>query len=175
MATKYLLPCECGKSVPVDVGQSGLTISCDCGASLQVPTLQGLKRLPLAEIDAPAPKPSWGRRQGRTLLGALIAVIGFAAAVTQSQAPKLGWPEVPEMPPKVALDTWNSFKEHGLSAGLGDFERYREDIIRRRRLTTEQKAWIVIYALIGVAGLVLASVARFVLPDTDRSPRRRPS
>ena len=46
--TKYLLTCECGKTVPVEVGQAGEQVACQCGAKLDVPPLRKLRHLPVA-------------------------------------------------------------------------------------------------------------------------------
>ncbi|MGL6195868.1 MAG: hypothetical protein ACRC2T_13715 [Thermoguttaceae bacterium] len=46
MAQKYLLPCTCGESVPIETTQAGQTVTCSCGLQLQVPTLLKIKKLP---------------------------------------------------------------------------------------------------------------------------------
>ena len=46
--TKYLLTCECGKTVTVDIGQAGEQVACQCGAKLDVPPLRKLRHLPAA-------------------------------------------------------------------------------------------------------------------------------
>ena len=49
MSQKYLLPCSCGKDVPIETAQAGGNVPCDCGQSLKVPTLLQIKKLPLAD------------------------------------------------------------------------------------------------------------------------------
>lgn len=49
MAKKYLLPCECGREIPVETAQAGEETVCDCGKTLAVPRLLELKRLPSAD------------------------------------------------------------------------------------------------------------------------------
>ncbi len=82
MTAKYLLPCQCGQQLPVDVSQAGLTISCTCGTKVAVPTLRGLRALPqVAADDDNRPKAAaWGPREGMALIGVLIALIGLGMA-----------------------------------------------------------------------------------------------
>jgi len=47
MPQKYLLPCSCGKDVPIETSQAGGNVLCDCGLSVQVPSLLKIKKLPL--------------------------------------------------------------------------------------------------------------------------------
>jgi len=47
MPQKYLLPCSCGKDVPIETSQAGGNALCDCGRNLKVPTLLQIKKLPL--------------------------------------------------------------------------------------------------------------------------------
>ena len=58
MKAVYLLPCSCGKKVPVDAGQAGAKVTCDCGQQLAVPTFRALKDLeqerPVAAVAAGA-------------------------------------------------------------------------------------------------------------------------
>jgi len=49
MSQKYLLPCSCGKDVPIETAQAGGNVLCDCGLSLKVPTMLQIKKLPLAD------------------------------------------------------------------------------------------------------------------------------
>jgi hypothetical protein len=45
MSVLFLLPCECGKEIPVEAGQAGETIICECGTKIEVPQLSELKTL----------------------------------------------------------------------------------------------------------------------------------
>ena len=42
---KYLLPCSCGESIPLDLTQAGQTVTCHCGKSQQAPSLLKIKKL----------------------------------------------------------------------------------------------------------------------------------
>jgi hypothetical protein len=66
MAKTYQLPCACGELHPVEAAQAGETLTCQCGRSVEVPSLLGLKKLqPLAETG----KRAAGRPAGRWTLG----------------------------------------------------------------------------------------------------------
>ena len=41
----YKLPCSCGSFVPVETNQAGRSVQCQCGNSLQVPSLSQIKNL----------------------------------------------------------------------------------------------------------------------------------
>ncbi len=45
----YRLTCECGRSYPIEPRQSGQTLQCECGKTLQIPTMLKMKRLPIWE------------------------------------------------------------------------------------------------------------------------------
>lgn len=85
MPTYYLLPCSCGKKTEVDSSQSGLTLRCECGAELTVPTMRGLATLervvPAAEsAAAAATRDEWSLRQGFVFLGLAIALVALFPA-----------------------------------------------------------------------------------------------
>ena len=48
----YRLTCECGRAYPIETRQSGQTFQCECGKTLQIPTMLKMKRLPLWEESA---------------------------------------------------------------------------------------------------------------------------
>ncbi len=53
----HVLTCSCGAKHLVTVSQAGQSLACACGNSLSIPTLRGLKELPLADDQAkPAPR-----------------------------------------------------------------------------------------------------------------------
>ncbi len=77
----YLLPCSCGKSVPVEPAQAGRQVVCACGQELEVPALRKLRHLSTGE---PAPeqvrRKPWNPRKG-VMTAALVvsALLGAAA------------------------------------------------------------------------------------------------
>jgi hypothetical protein len=103
---KYLLPCSCGRQVPVEASQAGQQILCECGAAVEVPAMRGLAQLERAtpesaigrssSAEQPArasqgtPTPAkaaarrsasvWGTRQRLLLIGALLTLLGLGMA-----------------------------------------------------------------------------------------------
>jgi len=80
MAT-YLLTCECGKNVPVELGQAGGQVSCSCGKRLEVPTLRQLRQLPQAVAQQAKGGGSWDARQGWITASLVMAAILTASAL----------------------------------------------------------------------------------------------
>jgi len=77
---RYLMTCECGKLLPVEVGQAGGHIVCACGATLDVPTLRRLIHLP-TEPNAPPATASWTARHGAIAAGLILAGLLAAASL----------------------------------------------------------------------------------------------
>ena len=62
MKAVYLLPCSCGKKVPVDAGQAGAKVTCECGQQVAVPTFRALRNL---EQEKPAAAATGGATAGK--------------------------------------------------------------------------------------------------------------
>jgi hypothetical protein len=62
MKAVYLLPCSCGKKVPVDAGQAGAKVTCECGQQLAVPTFRALRNL---EQEKPVEAAAAGATAGK--------------------------------------------------------------------------------------------------------------
>ena len=81
---KYLLPCSCGKTVTVDVGQAGQSLRCECGRKLEVPTMRAIRQLePLRDVQLRQSrrKKPWSLTQGAVFASGLaIMVAGLATA-----------------------------------------------------------------------------------------------
>lgn len=74
----HLLPCACGKSIPVEVSQAGDRVACECGAQVEVPPLRQLRELPLQQQASDAagrPQSDWAVHQGVLTAGALVALV----------------------------------------------------------------------------------------------------
>jgi hypothetical protein len=87
--TKYLLKCGCGATLPVEVGQAGERIACQCGAMLEVPPLRKLRHLPVAPVPVEQ-SVSWNARCG--IVAALIivaAIPGLIALWSRLTEPKV--------------------------------------------------------------------------------------
>ena len=77
VAKKYLLSCLCGESFPVEITQSGQTVTCRCGKAQQAPTLLKMKKLPVAGEGAPpdvTATPTFNARFFFCFLGAIVLV-----------------------------------------------------------------------------------------------------
>jgi hypothetical protein len=73
---KYPVPCECGKTLRVTATQAGMTLRCECGRDVEVPSLRQLRHDPdgpvptarLREVDRSAPR----------VIGTMLIVVGLA-------------------------------------------------------------------------------------------------
>lgn len=77
---RYLLPCDCGQHVEVDVGQAGGQVVCACGRTLHVPTLRKLRHLPPVRVEVAEAVPAWNARKG--LVSLLIVLAAALSAIT---------------------------------------------------------------------------------------------
>jgi hypothetical protein len=85
----YLLTCGCSATVNVGPGQAGGTVSCpNCNATLSVPRLGELSRLPPAPIAPGVAAGSWTTAHGCILGGSLVALLAGAAALYLGMAPR---------------------------------------------------------------------------------------
>lgn len=165
--SKYLVECNCGNKLPVEVGQAGGRITCSCGSAVDVPTLRKLRHLPLAEVkEAPRNTVGWGARQG-IMTASLVAVGALVAAIAYSWITQ---PTVPKFEPVAyeknierilekmsPVDAWNVWveryrplAEHGFMqfnlSNQGEIER---QIVRRQSL--RGTLWIVAGVFAAVA------------------------
>lgn len=102
--SKYLLSCQCGKNVPVDIGQAGGRVVCACGKELEVPALRNLRHLPLDQSTVEKPRTAWNPRKGFIAAGAIIAALLVGGALWS----RLTEPVVPKFDPAghlSAVDT----------------------------------------------------------------------
>lgn len=54
---QYRLTCQCGRSYPVEPRQAGGTLVCECGETINIPTMLKMKRLPVwGEEEEAAPE-----------------------------------------------------------------------------------------------------------------------
>ena len=170
MQTKYLLPCSCGREIPIEASQAGQTIRCQCGADLEAPRLMRMSSLKRAEQEAsPArPRNGWGTRQRLVLLGALLALPGIVLTTyLLLNRPKLA--EVPTHAPLDSLtisETWNIWLDlrTGIQRHPTGMELYYQERLKANRQWTG-----VALAICGLGVLVMAS--SLLVPQ----PRRRPA
>ena len=151
MSQKYLLPCSCGRKLPVDLAQTGHRVRCACGVELEVPTLLGLRRLPQAEVcdqAQGAPGRPWGASQRLVLGGTVLILLGLILAtwffVTR---PRII--DVAKYPPVATLPLWESLKM-GVDIPLSNDEKNMFAYLEQCHRWT-------------VAGLVVAVLGMLVL------------
>ena len=169
----YLLPCPCGREIPVETTQAGEQITCECGESLEVPTMRDLRVLKRAEAPAAAARPAstWGARQAVLLLGALITLAAVAAVAvtiyryqTYQTRPKIL--DADELTP---FGTWLLWQQD-LRPGI------ERPFVWQQPLERAQKRYKRRLDIIGVlAGIgVLTMICSLLIPKQGPRRRKRP-
>ena len=146
MATKFLLPCECGQTIAIEVGQAGQKIPCACGKTVEAPSMRAIRSLELQpeQPDAPKPKRSWSPAAGMVFVTGSILIlialttIGFAyfsrsllhrnlpVRSPENVAQWLG--EIDQTPADGLIDVWNETVEKGFSeADESPWQLYRAE------------------------------------------------
>lgn len=184
---RYLLPCECGRKVPVAATQAGETVVCECGRSHVAPKLRELRQLESHQEAETAPRRAgWSTRQGVLfVVGALLLIVaglalGWTAFLRQglvTEKPEIdpAWienyvSELDEKSPVEMLEVWeHEILEHGLER-MGDpaYLVHRQiDAILVRRL--------IIWGVVGAVGLGLILAAFFLRsPPSEAHAKTRP-
>lgn len=180
MKQVYLLPCQCGQKVHVDKTQAGLVVKCDCGRTLDVPTLRDLRQLEQVgdQDQASASKSSsgWGPQQGITLIGILIALVGGVWLAYQlSSMPQDLYvepadirAEVNSLSPAQLVEQYNLLRQK--------LDPTELPIVKANRVYQEwHRRWTYLAAGLTVLGLALAVSAWFALgrPATRKGVPRR--
>ncbi len=181
---KYLLPCSCGKSVPIEVSQAGQTVHCDCGATLDVPPLRHLRQLPTAtEKVAVKPPRSWSPA-ARILFALGLGIAGFGLLrATYFQwnrstldTEEVAWDQTLDSDinnlTNMNLDqAWNNW----LSVRDNDIGPYRPpNFIISRRISSWMQERAAYGLGLALAGLVMIGIA-FVLPRSTPARGRPPA
>ena len=125
MSALFLLPCRCGQKIGVAKRQAGQTVTCACGAALEVPTLAGISRLQRAPTETPhkpAPVGTWGVRQAISLVGALVllAAIGLGIYLWQT------WPVEAINEPPTLLEIEQYVASRPVGELWRQWQEYRE-------------------------------------------------
>ncbi len=77
-----MLPCRCGRAIPIEARQAGETVRCQCGLATQVPTFREIVALERSEyVAADRPTAAWGGPQRLLLLGAAVVAISLLAGI----------------------------------------------------------------------------------------------
>jgi hypothetical protein len=77
--TKYLLPCSCGRKIQIQLRQAGEIVRCECGTSLEVPKLTGIKLLQRLEVtvEPKITRITWTTGHRLTFFGGLVILAGI--------------------------------------------------------------------------------------------------
>jgi hypothetical protein len=125
---RYLIPCECGRQIPISTSRAGESLTCECGRSFTAPKLRELRQLPAASDDQPGPsRRAWSRQQGVLFaVGlALLMVSAVVLTVTTLQRTQLHT-EPPEIPPEP-LDEF--LAQIDRNTPLQNFEIWQTEIL----------------------------------------------
>lgn len=160
---KYLLPCSCGRQIPIEVTQAGQRLTCECGLVVDAPTMQGIRQLRPAEVQqAAAPtRRFWGLRQQLVLLGAAVTLVAATCAAYRHWArPRLI--DVDRLTVAQSWAVWQSFRL-GVSPRSRSYEQFLSDLKAHRR-------WMGVIAAIGAIGLLTMGSALLVPSPHSRPP-----
>lgn len=176
MTSQFLLPCNCGQSVPVQLSQAGQTITCTCGRALVVPTMRGIQQLkPAKDIPSPAHTgASWNPTRGALFgVGACLLLLGlitaafnypryrqFSAFQPSDEYLQESLAFIEKSSPEELLDVWHMVTEHG----LGDYE---SSPFSNARMAARH------FRNLTVAGVVAAVCGIFVVGIPILLPARR--
>lgn len=169
---KYLLPCECGQGIAVDVSQAGQQLTCECGKLVDVPTLRGVRALEVVEDTASGSrKPAeWDASRGLIFAGSLILFfIGVAVTyygyeglrttpdITREVEKQSFDKAIDDMSLDEIYETWKVIREQGLG------ERGQNVYVQIRGFRTGRKRLVGIgigFCVIGLFGTVGATLVR---------------
>lgn len=169
LAMQYLLSCPCGEKVPVTRAQAGLSITCQCGKQLSVPTVRGLSELEPVGDTASAPATArrpWGPRQSVLSLGvvifasAVIAIIVLVQTRPPNPARRLAEESMQGRAPVQLLNDWRYFRDNEYSVDTG---RTHKTMLEYANARTRNIRWLAIAAGVGLIGLVVF-IAGFFVP-----------
>jgi hypothetical protein len=170
MSVRYRLPCPCGRTVPVRPSQAGDSVVCECGESLEVPTLRELRRLDRWNPPSAGRRrrgPVWGRRQVWISVGLIVTLIGLSHGLFLLWT----WPRPADVETLSPLETWALWQELRLGANRFPSPAAREAATRE----LSSQVWSV-FALVVTAVGVLTMGGAYVLirPTRARVWTRRP-
>ena len=173
------MPCDCGESVVIEAGQAGQQVTCKCGATLEVPTLRGVKQLDVYESptakEAAVDGSGWNALFGVMFsLGLLLLVIaGPIAGYLFYQASGLDtdggdWSNAAAANQSIdnadtfhLLDIWKDFRESGLGPKL------KPQYLANRETVSQYQTGGTIAAAVAVIGLLLVG-GSIALPRSQK-------
>lgn len=179
----YLLPCSCGREIPVSTTQAGEEVTCECGTRLEAPTMRGMTLLKRSDPQsirgglkrsqsgekgrtrgsaAKTPTSSWGGRQRVLLVGTVITIVGLALAIFfHVTRPRLA--PIESLAPYTTWQLWHDLRT-GVDRRPQWEEYYLEGVAIRQR-------WVVVASTIGGIGVLIMACSMLV--PSRPSQRRR--
>jgi hypothetical protein len=169
--SKYLVECNCGNKLPVEVGQAGGQVTCSCGNLVDVPPLRKLRHLPPAETVVERRTSTWNARKGVITASLLVAgaltIINAWSWFTQPKVPVFDAAayehavieqRIKNMTPAQSWDMWVGYykplAERGFSVLELSNRAYIESVIAQRQ-SLRRTLWVVA----GIAAAVAAAAA----------------
>ena len=168
----YLLACGCAATVTVGPGQAGGVVSCPkCQATLSVPRLGELTRLPAAPVTTGVSNGPWTAAHGCILGGSLVALLAAAAAAYLGVAPRPPVEAAMIRAGVAAASTsdiykaWQALAKSGVSRpSMADEERIMRVASSARAVATVLWGVAALGAAVAIAGGVVAARAREPAP-----------
>jgi hypothetical protein len=144
---RYLIQCDCGKQLPVEVGQAGGQVTCSCGAILDVPQLRKLRHMPVAEDKKEQAASRWSARHGLVAMSLLVIFV------------------------LVIANIWSMWTEPAVPRFEPD--AYIHNVNDRLKTITPAEAWNLLlnYRLLAEHGFPLIDVAN--RPEIERQIEHR--
>jgi len=158
LTTKYLLPCPCGRTIPIERRHAGQTVTCECGSAVQAPTLREIAALPQAQADAAAPAAAsaWGWPQRTVLAGAVLLAVALVGGLilgehrpispSESLTPALMRSQIDTLSPLRSVQFFHMQKATGLAATKLPPE------VEYQQARVQFLACAVLLSLLGIAG-----------------------
>jgi hypothetical protein len=143
---QYLVPCSCGRKLPVETRQAGESITCECGNILAIPRLLELKKLEKTAVQekiVPV-RSAWGVGHGLALAGMSILLIVLALwvyvilFVPGNPYERITPDQIREQHQKKSpMQTWQEwvyYQKSGLSPRKERIDRYFEGRFAQRQM-----------------------------------------
>ena len=165
----YLLPCSCGRKIPVHLRQAGEIVKCECGTSIEVPTLSGVKKLERLEalVEPKIAQHHWTLGHALIFVGGVVVLfmvgIGIYLYISGPRDPYASF--TPEQmiqaaatrTPIQSLRLWQMLERSGLEHHKRGAEIAFTDMQAQYRVY-----WWILFMVVGI-GTALAAAGIIVL------------
>ncbi len=164
MAIKYLLPCSCGENVAVESRQAGQQVVCSCGQTLEVPTMQGIRKLEKSADTSGQPS------KRSSLVGLAIAVILLGILITGSGAVFAHWSysrrPIFDLDYSTPWETWLLWQN--LQQGIELPEYANSPIEQYQRINEQYMVMAIAIIVVGIITLVCGVIIAVVHWSSQR-------